>query len=121
MRSRCTENISYMYAVYCKAIKSCTSHYIREDKLTELVLAEIQSLVMNYKESPKTFTKKIQKKLNTEGTFNTKQTQKKLSEIAERIAEIKVYIQHLFEEKVKGNITYMPICLRSIPMKKPNC
>lgn len=105
MRSRCTENISYMCAGYRKVVQSCTSHYIREDKLTELVLAEIQSVVEDYNKSPKGFAKRIQQKLSNEGMHNAKQAQKNLSKISERLAEIEVYIQHLFEEKVKGNIT----------------
>ena len=95
----------YVCAGYRKAIKSCTAHYIREDKLTELVLADIQSVVEGYHENPKAFTKRIQQKLTADGVNNAKQTQKKLSHIVERIAEIEVYIQHLFEEKVKGNIS----------------
>lgn len=95
----------YVCAGYRKAIKSCTAHYIREDKLTELVLAEIQSVIEDYHKSPKTFTKRIQQKLTADGVNNVKQTQKRLSYIVERIAEIEVYIQQLFEEKVKGNIS----------------
>ena len=105
MRTRKMTNGSYMCSGYRKAIKFCTTHYIREEKLKELVLGEIQRVIADYKENPKAFTKKIQRKLNAEGTLNTKQAQKRLSDITERIAEIEVYIQHLFEEKVKGNIT----------------
>lgn len=95
----------YVCAGYRKKIKSCTSHYIREDGLTELVLAKIQSVIEEYHKSPKTFTKRIQQKLTADGVNNAMQTQKRLSYIVERITEIEVYIQHLFEEKVKGNIS----------------
>lgn len=105
MRTRKMINDIYICSGYRKAIKSCTAHYILEEKLKELVLGEIQRVIADYKENPKAFTKKIQRKFNAEGTLNAKQAQKRLSDITERIAEIEVYIQYLFEEKVKGNIT----------------
>ncbi|MBO6229151.1 MAG: recombinase family protein [Ruminiclostridium sp.] len=105
MRTRANTNNSYVCSGYRKAIKSCTSHYIREDTLTALVLAEIQSLVEDYKANPKAFVKKMQKKFQSDSMANTKQAQKRLSEITERIANIEVYIQRLFEDKVKGDIT----------------
>ena len=55
--------------------------------------------------NPKAFAKKMQKKFQSESMASAKQTQKRLSEITERIAEIEVYIQHLFEDKVRGNVT----------------
>ena len=52
-RARKTQTTNYFCSGYRKAIRSCTSHYIREDKLTELVLAEIQSVIEDYKKNPK--------------------------------------------------------------------
>ena len=62
-------------------------------------------MVEDYKANPKAFVKKMQKKFQSDSMANTKQAQKRLSEITERIANIEVYIQHLFEDKVKGDIT----------------
>ena len=55
-------------------------------------------MIEDYHKSPKNFKKRIQQKLTADGANNVKQTQK-------RIAEIEVYIQQLFEEKIKGNIS----------------
>ena len=62
-------------------------------------------MVEDYKANPKAFVKKMQKKFQSDSMANTKQAQKRLSEITERIANIEVYIQRLFEDKVKGDIT----------------
>ena len=55
--------------------------------------------------NPKAFAKKMQKKFQSDSMANTKQAQKRLSKITERIANIEVYIQRLFEDKVRGNVT----------------
>ena len=55
--------------------------------------------------NPKAFTKKMQKKFQSESALSARKAEKKLSEITERLAEIEVFIQHLYEDKVKGSVT----------------
>ena len=75
------------------------------NELAELVLAEIQSVVKDYKKNPKAFEKKMQRKFQSDSALNARRAEKRLSEITERLAEIEVYIQHLYEDKIKGNVT----------------
>lgn len=77
MRSRGKTFTNYLCCGYRKAIRACTSHYIREEKLTELVLAEIQSVVEDYKKNTKAFTKKMQKKFQSESALSSRQAEKK--------------------------------------------
>ena len=104
-RTRTGTNPHYVCGGYRKAIRICTAHYIREESLTEQVLSEIRSIVEDYKKNPKAFTKKIQNKFQSECSVNEKKAEKRLSEIMERLAEIEMFIQKLYEDKVKGNIS----------------
>ena len=95
----------YICAGYRRKIRDCTSHYIREETLKELVLAEIQKLLKLINDNPRSFKAMIGEKLSKENELDVQQTKIKLSEIQKRIAEIDKYIQVLFEDKVRGNIT----------------
>ena len=95
----------YVCAGYRRAIQNCTSHFIREEKLKELVLEEIRRLVCEYHADPREFKKKYRQALSEQESFSGEQAKKALAETQARIAEIDHYIQNLFEEKVKGNIT----------------
>ena len=80
-------------------------HYIRKKVLTELVLAEIQRLLLIMNNDPKGFKAMIRQKLSKEYELDDISVKNKLTKAQERIAEIDNYIQSLFEEKVRGNIT----------------
>ena len=96
---------SYICSGYRKKIKDCTIHYIREKVLTELVLAEIQRLLLLMNNDPKGFKAMVKQKLSKEYELDDISVKNKLTKAQERIAEIDNYIQSLFEDKVRGNIT----------------
>ncbi len=105
MRTRAKRNDYYVCSGYRKKHKDCTSHYTRSDSMNELVLAEIQRLIEFMHDDPKGFKAMVKQKLSKEYELDDMTVKNKLTQVQERIAEIDNYIQSLFEEKVRGNIT----------------
>ena len=96
---------SYVCAGYRKKISVCTTHYIRTDDIYNLVLAEIQRLIVFVHDDPKGFKAMVRQKLSKEYELDDMSVKNNLTKAQERIAEIDKYIQSLFEEKVRINIT----------------
>lgn len=96
---------AYVCAGYRKKIKTCTSHYIREEVLKAEVLKEIRAVLQEAKTDRSGFKEKVQHILNEQNTYNQQQVKKMLAEAQARIAEVDSFIQSAFEEKVRGNIT----------------
>lgn len=90
----------YVCAGYRKKIKDCTSHYIRESELCELVLSEIRRVLKLAQDRP-SFLSHIKAK-DTNGRADIEKQQ---SAIMERIASVEFLLRNLYEDKLKGDIT----------------
>lgn len=117
---RCADcgNVMYVYrqpkgknAYACGAYRArwkvdieCTSHYVSETALKEIILEQVQRMLLNYKQNPKDFISKVKHKLHTDENVSQKTIDQKLIANQKRLTEIDMYIQGLFESKVRREI-----------------
>lgn len=95
----------YLCGNYRKIDNVCTSHYVHESDLREQVLRCIQELFWEAKSDMKAFKRKIEKTLDLRDLEHEKALNIQLEETQRRIGEIDLFIQNLYEDKVRGNIT----------------
>lgn len=105
MRTRSGTGDCYVCAGYRKAVKDCTSHYIRADRLLELVLGEVQRLADDYAANPAAFERTIRRNVAMQDVSEQSKVRHRLEEISERVRDIELYIQKLYEDKVQGHVT----------------
>lgn len=95
---------AYTCCGYRKKLNQCTSHYIREDILSDIVLKKIQSVIAANKLNGTEFRKGIEKSLKTRNNTNQKLLEKQLEETKNRIDEIENAVKKMYEEKLSGTL-----------------
>lgn len=95
----------YLCGSYRKINSGCTSHYVHESDLRKQVLECIQKLFWEAKSDMKAFKRKIERTLDLQASKHEKELNFQLEETQQRIGEIDLFIQTLYEDKVRGNIT----------------
>lgn len=95
---------AYTCCGYRKKTNQCTSHYIREDVLSDIVLQKIQSVIAANKLNGTDFWKGIEKSLKTRNNTNRKLLEKQLEETKKRIDEVENTVKKMYEEKLSGGI-----------------
>ena len=109
IRSRNYHPAAYICSMYRKALtikeRSCTSHYITEKALTDIVLNLINQLLETAGKSPEDFKKLISSELTKQNGLSQAEIKKEISSAQKRTDEIDQIIKALYEDKVKGNIS----------------
>lgn len=82
----------------------CTSHYIQEAALKEKVIAFLNDIIQASEDFEK-FKKTINSELAKKNKSSSMEIKKDLANTKSRIDEIDIMIKHLYEDKVKGNIS----------------
>lgn len=95
---------AYTCCGYRKKINQCTSHYIREDILSDIVLQKIQSVIAANKLDSSAFRKSIEKSLKARNDTDRKLLEKQLEETKSRIDEVENTVKKMYEEKLSGNL-----------------
>ena len=82
----------------------CTAHYIKESELKEIILTEIQKILRAYRSNAEGFKSLIQKKLLSDDSSTQKEIEQRIQEVKQRQTEIDMYIQGMFEAKVRHEL-----------------
>lgn len=85
--------------------KECSSHYIRSDVLTKLVLETIQEVSEYVKLNEEEFIKKVYSTSKEQQEKTSKLLKKRLTKEEKRISEINSLIKKLYEDNVSGKLS----------------
>ncbi len=95
----------YLCSGYAKQIKECTSHYIRESKLTELVLEKVRKIISIAENDFEKFKTSISKQILSSNSKRLSQIEKELSKVRTNLEEMQSTLSILYMDKLKGNVT----------------
>ena len=95
----------FMCSSYSKNPDTCTSHYIGERTINQLVLENMRRVFLNIQAYEKEFVKKQLECYNVDKKKELTAKRRELEKIKRRIAEIDKLIQCLYEDNVKGKLT----------------
>lgn len=109
IRSRNYHPAAYICSTYRKALtvkeRSCTSHYITEKVLAEIVMNLINKLLETAGRNPEEFRKNISTEFTKRNELSQAEIKKEISSAQKRTDEINQIIKTLYEDKVKGNVS----------------
>lgn len=104
-RARRLNCVSYICSSYKKRnLSMCTSHYVNTEYLASCVLENIQKLHSAVKKDEKGFFAKFREMQNSNDKVTVEQIHAEQNEIQKRLAEVDMYVQGLFEAKVRREI-----------------
>jgi len=95
----------YLCSGYAKQIKECTSHYIRENKLTELALEEIRKMISIAENDFEKFKTCISKQILSSNSKRLSQIEKELSKTRASLEKMQSTLSILYMDKLNGNVT----------------
>ena len=96
---------NFMCASYQKRTIDCTSHYIRESVLDEIVLGQLRQMTAYARENAEEFYAMAVQNGEAEARKYYAAAEQKRSQISRRITEINNIIRTLYEDRVTGRIT----------------
>ena len=95
----------FMCSSYSKNPDTCTSHYIGEKTLTNLVLENMRRVFLNIQAFEKEFVCKQLESYDTDKKKELTAKRRELEKTKKRIAEIDKLIQRIYEDNVKGKLS----------------
>ncbi|MGO3596468.1 DUF4368 domain-containing protein [Enterococcus faecalis] len=81
------------------------AHYIREMKLAEIVLNDVNDKINFLKQHEKQFTKSLAKRAKTDQQKELKKAEKRVIEAKKRVSELDNIIKRLYEDNVLGKLS----------------
>lgn len=90
---------------YSKNPDTCTSHYIGERTLTNLVLESMRRVFLNIQAFEKEFVRKQLESYDADKKKELTAKRRELEKAKKRIAEIDKLIQRIYEDNVKGKLS----------------
>lgn len=95
----------FMCSSYSKNPDTCTSHYIGERTLTNLVLESMRRVFLNIQAFEKEFVRKQVKSYDSDKKKELTAKRRELEKAKKRIAEIDKLIQRIYEDNVIGKLS----------------
>ena len=95
----------FMCSSYSKNPDTCTSHYIGEKTLTNLVLENMRRVFLNIQAFEKEFVRKQLESYDADKKKELTIKRRELDKAKKRIAEIDKLIQRIYEDNVKGKLS----------------
>lgn len=96
----------YVCSGYRSRFIACeTAHYIREVKLAEIVLADVNYKINFLKKHEKQFTESLAKRAKTDQQKELKKAEKRVIEAHKRVSELDTIIKRLYEDNVLGKLS----------------
>lgn len=95
----------YVCNTYGRNSAACTSHYIRQDVLSDFVLRQIRKLLYKAKNFPDEFIQSLQEYLDIKSEKNIKEAKKDLKKLQNRKSELDKIISKLYEDRVLEKIS----------------
>ena len=99
------EQNNFMCGGYQSRKTSCTSHYIRETVLDQIVLQSIRDMTAFARENPEAFYRKATQNGEVQAKRFYASAKKEVTQIESRIKELDNIIRCLYEDRVTGRIT----------------
>ena len=95
----------FMCSSYSKNPDTCTSHYIGEKTLTNLVLESMRRVFLNIQAFEKEFVRKQVESYDSDKKKELTAKRRELEKAKKRIAEIDKLIQRIYEDNVIGKLS----------------
>lgn len=95
----------FMCSSYSKNPDTCTSHYIGERTLTNLVLESMRRVFLNIQAFEKEFVRKQVESYDSDKKKELTAKRRELEKAKKRIAEIDKLIQRIYEDNVSGKLS----------------
>ena len=95
----------FMCSNYSKNPDTCTSHYIGERTLTNLVLESMRRVFLNIQAFEKEFVRKQVESYDSDKKKELTAKRRELEKAKKRIAEIDKLIQRIYEDNVIGKLS----------------
>lgn len=95
----------YHCSGYCEDSSSCTSHYIVQESLLQIVLDSLKSITESVQLDVDSFAKAIRERVNRYDSQAVEKAKKESVKISKRITELDMLFQNVFEEKVLGHLS----------------
>ncbi|MEZ3454637.1 MAG: DUF4368 domain-containing protein [Oscillospiraceae bacterium] len=95
----------YVCSGYAKGITDCSTHYIRQSVLIDLVLQNIQEVVRSANFDKKKFAEELHRKMDSKSDKDFKRTIKEAEKLTSRCTALDKIIQKFFEDRVCGKIS----------------
>lgn len=96
---------NFMCSSYSKNPDTCTSHYIGERTLTNLVLESMRRVFLNIQAFEKEFVRKQVESYDSDKKKELTAKRRELEKAKKRIAEIDKLIQRIYEDNVIGKLS----------------
>ena len=100
-----TNSDSFVCSSYRKNAKSCTSHYIKEEDLFQLVSDDINKYIRLLITDKTVFRNNLIYLIKSRNSAEISNTNGRISAIENRLKEIPDFRKKLFEEKISGGIS----------------
>ncbi|MCM1008957.1 MAG: recombinase zinc beta ribbon domain-containing protein [Ruminococcus flavefaciens] len=100
------KNNNFMCGGYQSRKSNCTSHYIRESVLDEIVLASLKKVTAYAREHSEEFYRIAAENGEREAEKMLKESESRKSEYASRMKQLDNIISTLYEDRVTGRITH---------------
>lgn len=94
----------YLCSLSTKKTGACTTHLIHESLIDEYVIEQINNLLRFAKINKKEFEEMLRTSSNGKTKAEFENVKSEMESIQKRLPEIDIYIQSLFESKIKGEI-----------------
>lgn len=104
-RSKGFDRNHYVCSGYSKQFETCSAHYIRESVLNELVLESLNALIQKLGEDPKKLRADVSKQVIIHNSQDLSRIEMKLSEARKKFDESQELLNHLYTDKINGEIT----------------
>lgn len=88
-----------------RQIECDNAHYIREMKLTEIVLNDVNDKINFLKQHEKQFTESLAKRAKTDQQKELRKAEKRVIEAKKRVSELDNIIKRLYEDNVLGKLS----------------
>lgn len=96
---------NYVCSGYTKGITDCSTHYIKQNTLKNLVLENIQDIVSSANLDKKKFAEELRNKMDSKNDKEFKHTVKEAEKLKARCLALDKIIQKLFEDRVGEKIS----------------
>lgn len=94
----------YICSGYGKQIRECTSHYIKEDQLTNLVLKKLQKLLAKSDSDFENLKKNLCHQTMQDNANRLTKLEQSLSEMQQEKIELQVTLDKLYADKIRGDL-----------------
>ncbi len=112
------ENKAYLCSLACKKQGACDLHYIAEVIINDYVMEQINKLLMFAKNDRVSFEKMLRDKSEGNMLADLEKVTAEIEQVQKRLAEIEMYVQGLFESKIRREIDGDMFCTFSEKYRK---